>query len=176
MSVLSFETERTRLRPTTREDASFLLKLMNTPKWIDFIGDRKIKTIEDAEHYISVKMIPQLNRLGYSNYTVIRKSDEAKMGTCGLYDRDEIDGVDIGFAFLPEFEKKGYAFESASRLLRAGFEDFVLEEIFAITIERNSDSKKLLRKLGLRHVKKMRLKDDPEELLLFRISKEQNST
>lgn len=46
--------------------------------------------------------------------TVIRKLDNVKIGTCGLYDREGIDGVDIGFAFLPEYEKKGFAFENAN--------------------------------------------------------------
>ncbi|WP_348772853.1 GNAT family N-acetyltransferase [Aquimarina sp. MMG016] len=120
----SFETERLLLKPTSEEDASFIVELFNTPKWIKNIGDRDVKSIDDAIEYIKSKMTPQLKKLGYSNYTVIRKSDGVKLGTCGLYDRDGLDGIDIGFAFLPQYEKKGYAFESASKILEVGINIF----------------------------------------------------
>lgn len=170
---LTFETERTLIRPTILEDASFLLDLMNSPKWHEFIGDRHVHSIAEAKKYIKERMLPQLQRLGYSNYTVIRKSDRVKIGTCGLYDRDQLEGVDIGFAFLPAFEKQGYAYESTFRLLQAAFDDFGLNEVFAITIDRNADSKKLLKKLGLIYKKTFHMSNDPEELLLYQISKTQ---
>lgn len=94
-----FETERLILKPTSEEDAAFIFELLNTPKWIKYIGDRNIKTIENARDYIEAKILPQLKRLGYSNYTLISKLDNCKIGTCGLYDRDGLIGVDIGFAF-----------------------------------------------------------------------------
>ena len=93
----SFETDRLYLRPTTVVDASFIMELLNTPKWIKYIGDRNIKSVADAALYIENKMLPQLEELGYSNYTVIRKSDLQKIGSCGLYNRKGIDGIDIGF-------------------------------------------------------------------------------
>ena len=102
----SFETERLFIRPTTTIDSYFILELFNSPKWIENIGDRNIKSLEDASNYIEKNMISQLQRLGYSNYTVIRKSDNVKIGSCGLYDREGLDGIDIGFAFLPEYKKK----------------------------------------------------------------------
>jgi len=79
-----FETERLILKPTSIEDAEFIFELLNTPKWIKYIGDRNIKTIENARGYIKTKMLPQLRKLGYSNYTLIRKADNCKIGTCGL--------------------------------------------------------------------------------------------
>lgn len=173
MARLSFETERTLLRPTSVEDAPFLFELMNTPKWLKYIGDRHIGSVLDAEEYVKVKMFPQLEKLGYSNYTVIRKIDKLKIGTCGLYDRDGMDGVDIGFAFLPQFEKQGFAFESAKRILQAGFEEFGLSEIKAITIIQNIDSQNLLQKLGLTFVENFNMENDIEDLLLYQISKKQ---
>ena len=73
-----FETDRLLLRPTLVEDAEFILRLMNTPKWLKYIGDRQVRSVPDAEKYIKTKMQPQLDRLGFSNYTVIRKSDQKK--------------------------------------------------------------------------------------------------
>ena len=117
-----FETERLILKPASEEDASFIFELFNTPKWLQYIGDRNVKTVEDARDYIKTRMVPQLERLGYSNYVVIRKTDNCKVGTCGLYDREGLEGIDIGFAFLPEYEKKGYAFEGAIELQHVAFE------------------------------------------------------
>jgi len=105
-----FETERLIIKPTSEKDGEFIFELLNTPKWIEFIGDRNVKSVEDAKEYIQNKMTSQLERLGYSNYTLIKKPDGVKIGTCGLYDREGLEGIDIGFAFLPEYEKKGYAY------------------------------------------------------------------
>lgn len=162
-----FETERLILRPTTEIDTSFIFELLNTPKWIKYIGDRNIKTFKDAEAYIKNKMMPQLEKLGFSNNTIIRKSDGVKIGTCGLYDREGIDGVDIGFAFLPEFEKKGYAFESTNKLKEIAINDFNISKISAITLKENIDSQNLLIKLGLHFEKIVKLPNDKVELLLF---------
>ncbi|MBK8878473.1 MAG: GNAT family N-acetyltransferase [Haliscomenobacter sp.] len=164
---LSFETDRLFLRPTTEKDAVFLLELLNSPTWLEYIGDRKVYTLEDARGYIQSRITPQLERLGYANYTLVRKADRMKIGLCGLYDREGLDGVDLGFALLPAFEKQGYAFEAARKLLEAGTLFFHIPEILAITTQLNHNSQKLLKKLGFRFVKTIRMANDPEELLLF---------
>ena len=142
----SFETKRLKLKPCSKEDAPFLLELLNTPKWIKYIGDRKIRSIADAEEYIENKMTPQLKKLGYSNYIVIRKSDGKKLGTCGLYDREGFDGIDIGFAFLPQYERNGYAYESAHKMMEVAKKHFKIDHISAITTKENIVSQKLLEK------------------------------
>jgi len=165
-----FETERLLFRPTTEIDAAFILELVNTPKWIKNIGDRKVHSVDDAKNYIKTKMIPQFEKLGYSNYTVIRKGDKIKLGTCGLYNRYGIDGVDVGFAFLPQYEKKGYAFECTSKLLQVAIDDFKIKKISAITIKENIASQKLLEKLGLEFKKEVKIPSDDEELLLYELN------
>ncbi|WP_343330034.1 GNAT family N-acetyltransferase [Polaribacter staleyi] len=169
MKYKSFETERLIIQPTSDSDAEFILALLNTPKWLTYIGDRNIKTVEDAKEYIKEKMVPQLERLGYSNYTLVRKQDHQKIGSCGLYDREGLEGIDIGFAFLPEYEKKGFAFEAANRLKNAAFNDFKITSIGAITSKENTSSQKLLEKLGLKLVGTTQLPDEEEELLLYKI-------
>lgn len=171
MKFKSFETERLIVRPTSDIDAKFILKLLNTPKWIKYIGDRNIKTIENAREYIIEKMIPQLERLGYSNYTLIRKLDNQKIGICGLYDREGLEGIDIGFAFLPEYEKMGFAFEASNRIKNAAFDEFGIETISAITTKDNISSQKLLEKLGLQLTGTIQLPNENEELLVFKINK-----
>ena len=169
MKYKSFETERLIIRPTSESDSEFIFELLNTPKWLKYIGDRNIKTVEDAKDYIKKKMISQLQRLGYSNYTLIRKQDNQKIGTCGLYDRDGLDGIDIGFAFLPEYEKKGFAFESSNKLKEVAFSEFDIKVISAITTKDNISSQKLLEKLGLKFIETTKIPNDDEELLLYKI-------
>ncbi|MFD2513460.1 GNAT family N-acetyltransferase [Pontibacter locisalis] len=166
----SFETERLIIRPTAYEDASFIYELLNTPKWLQFIGDRKVNSLKDAEAYIKNRMMPQLERLGYSNYTIIRKSDGVKLGTCGLYDRVGLDGIDIGFAFLPQYEKNGYAFEAANKIKEAAFSCFNIDQICAITTKENTASQKLLEKLGLKYITMVKIPNDEEELLLYQLN------
>lgn len=164
-----YETERLILKPTTEQDAQFVFELLNMPKWIQNIGDRNINTVEDAKEYIVQKMLPQYKKLGFGNYTIIRKSDGIKMGSCGLYDRKGLEGVDIGFAFLPNFEGKGYAFESANKIIEIGIHQFGLTQISAITSKENKASQRLLGKLGLRYKGLITLPNDNEELILYQI-------
>lgn len=174
MNYKTFETERLLLQPTSVKDASMIYKLLNTPKWLQYIGDRNIKTVTEAKKYIEKRMLPQLHRLGYGNYTVIRKSDKQKIGSCGLYDREGVEGVDIGFAFLPQYEQKGYAFEAASCILHAAFYEFNIQTVQGYTTKQNYGSQKLLEKLGLLKKGTVTLPDDDEEILLYKIEKVQD--
>ncbi|MGV6830537.1 MAG: GNAT family N-acetyltransferase [bacterium] len=171
MSYKTYETERLYLRPTQEEDAPFILELLNTPKWIQFIGDRKVHTEEDAANYIKERMLPQLERLGFSNYTVILKSDGTKIGTCGLYDREGLEGIDIGFAFLPAFEGRGFGYESSIKMKELAFNELEITTIRAITSKGNIASQKLLKKLGLVRTGTTILPDEDEELFVYQIDK-----
>lgn len=171
MKNTSIETPRLILKPTDEEDAAFILQLFNTPKWKEHIGDRKVHTVEEAKQYIAQKMTPQLERLGYSNNTVILKETGEKIGVCGLYDREGLEGVDIGFAFLPYFEKKGFAFEAAQKLIEVGFNSFGIVKILAITTHQNTASQKLIERLGFTFVEVVRIPNDPEELRLYELLK-----
>ncbi|TYP71637.1 RimJ/RimL family protein N-acetyltransferase [Aquimarina intermedia] len=168
----TFETERLILRLTELEDAPFILELFNSPKWIQFIGDRNLRTIEQAEKYIAERMRAQLAHHDFSNYTVIRKEDQVKLGNCGLYDREGVDGIDIGFAFLPQYEGKGYAFEAANELKEQAFNRFQLPELHAITDKDNTGSQRLIEKLGLRFNRYITLPDETEEIMLYSLIKD----
>jgi len=164
-----YETERLMLKPTSEEDAEFILELLNSPKWLKYIGDREVRSVESARDYIRTKMLPQLDRLGYSNYTLSRKSDGVKIGTCGLYDREGLNGIDIGFAFLPEYEGHGYAYESADKIKNLAFDEFGIKELKAITTKENHSSQKLLEKLGFNLDGTVSIPNDEKELLLYKI-------
>ena len=162
-----FETERLLLRPTNLDDANFVYTLMNSPKWIKYIEDRDIHSIDDAKVYIKNKMFPLLERSGYSNYTMITKEGQNKIGSCGLYDREGIDGVDIGFAILPNYEGQGFGYEAASKVLESARDVFSLKKISGITIPSNIPSQKLLEKIGLSHTKN--LDWNGEEIMLYEL-------
>lgn len=165
----SFETSRLILKPTTEEDAPFIFELFNSPKWLKYIGDKNIRTVENAKEFIKTKITPQFEKLGYGNYTIVRKDDSVKLGTCGLYDRDGLVGVDIGFAFLPQYEKKGYAFEASNKLKLFGIKEFGLQTIKGITKKNNVASQELLKKLGLHYSNTVILPNETEELLVFKL-------
>ncbi len=163
----ALETERLIIRSTQLDDADIILANLNTPKFLQFVGDRKVRTLEAAEKYIEERILPQQKRLGYSNFIIIRKEDKAKLGVVGLYDREGLEGLDIGFGLLPENEGKGYAYEAANCLMNWAKKEMNIKKIKGITVEENLASRKLLEKLGLMFIKKFYLKGDPDELMLF---------
>jgi RimJ/RimL family protein N-acetyltransferase len=169
-NVKTIDTSRLILQQSNIKDAAFFLELLNTTKWLLYIGDRNVHSIKDAEKYITERMLPQFNELGYGNYTVIRKTDGIKIGSCGLYNREGVDGVDIGFAFLPTYESLGYAFESAQALLNISKNKLKLSKISALTTEENLQSQRLIEKLGLKFIKKIKIPNDSETLRLYTIT------
>ena len=171
--VKQFQTERLFLKPTSEEDALFIFQLYNSPKWLKNIGNRNVHSEDDGRRYIPAKMLPQLQRLGFSNFTVIRKADGLKIGGCGLIDREGLEGIDLGFAFLPEYEKQGYALEAALEIKRAACEDFNLKRILAITSEENFSSQKLLEKLRFKYKELVKIPGEEMQLFLYECHLEQ---
>ena len=169
MKPKALETTRLYLTPTSIKDAALFLELLNTPKWLKYIGDRNVKTLDAAKTYIQDRVRPQFERLGYGNYTLSLKEDGSKIGCCGLYDREGLEGVDIGFSLSHQFEQKGYGYEAAAIVRDMGFEQFNLANIGAITVPENRASIALLKKLGLEFIKTINLENDPQELRYYEI-------
>ena len=162
------ETKRLILSEMSIEDAPFLYDLVNDSAWIKFIGDRGIKTIADAENYLSTKIIPSYNKNGFGFYLISTKDENLPVGISGLIDRDGLEYVDVGFALLPDFRGKGYAFESTKAILNFAKNTLQLDPIIAITNLDNLKSSQLLERLGLKFDKIIQLGDDPEKCRLFR--------
>lgn len=166
----TYETERLIIKLVDIDDAEFLLKLLNTEKWLKNIGDRNVHNLEDAQEYVREKNLPQIERLGFGNAVVILKSNNEKIGTVGLYDREGIDGVDIGFAFLEEYEGKGYAYEAAKKIMDVGTNEFDIKKVSAITLPENFSSIKLIEKLGLKFKEVVKIPNDTEDLNLYELN------
>ena len=165
MKVL--ETERLTLRWLAADDAPFIVELLNDPAWLRFIGDRHVRSIDDALAYMLKGPMAMYARFGFGLYVTERKSDGVSMGMCGLIKRDGLDDVDIGFAFLPEFYGQGYAEEAAAAVMAYGKTTFGLRRIVGITIRDNASSIKLLEKVGLKFERVMQMSGDDEEIMLF---------
>ena len=162
------ETERLVLRRLTADDAEFMLGLVNEPSWLRFIGDRGVRTLEEARRYILDGPVDMYERLGFGLYATTLKEDEsAPIGICGLVKRDGLEDVDIGFALLPGFWGKGYAYEAASAVMAWAKSVVGLNRIVAITSIDNESSARLLEKIGLRFERMVRLKEGGEEVRLF---------
>ena len=166
----TYETERLIIKLVDIDDAGFLMKMVNTEKWLKYIGDRNIHNLGDAEKYVKEKNLPQIERLGFGNCVVILKSNNEKIGTVGLYDREGIEGVDIGFAYLEAYEGKGYAYEAARKIMDVGINEFGINKISAITLPTNESSIKLIEKLGLKFKKVVRVPNDDEDLNLYEMN------
>lgn len=160
----TYETERLILRPMSAEDRDFVFELYNRPKFIQHIGNRNVNTVEDAEAYILNRFAPQIERLGYGNYLLVTKDSNEKIGAVGIFEREGLDVVDIGYSLLEEFEGKGYAFEGAQKVKSIGMDDFGLSKISAIISKENVSSQKLIEKLGLKFKKYVTLPGETEEL------------
>ena len=165
MKVL--ETDRLILRWLSTDDAAFILELLNEPSFLQYIGDKGVRTLEDARNYILNGPVDMYARLGFGLYLTELKESGSPLGICGLIKRDGLEDVDIGFAFLPRFWAKGYAYESAAAVLAYAKDVLGLKRIVAITSPDNHASGRLLEKLGLRFERMMRLSEDAEEVRLF---------
>lgn len=165
MTVL--ETQRLSLRELTSDDAQFILKLLNEPSFLRYIGDKQARNLEDARQYILNGPVASYERNGFGLYVVELKESYTPIGMCGLLKRLELPDPDIGFAFLPEFWSQGFAFEAAATLLQDARERLKLERILAITSLDNDASIKLLQRLGFRFDGVITLAAGREQVKLF---------
>lgn len=167
MNIL--ETERLLIREIdSAADAEFIFELLNTPKFIQYIGDRGVRSIDEAAAFIEDRYRKSYRDHGYGLYTVELKADELAIGMCGFVRRESLPGPDLGFAFLPEHEGKGYGFESARAVLEHGCDELGFTKVFAITSQDNDVSGRLLGKLGFRF-DRIFTTPEGEDLNLFEI-------
>ena len=161
------ETDRLLLRRLSLEDAGFILGLLNEPSYMLFIGDKGVRTINDARKYILKGPIASYEQFGFGLYLTALKDSGASIGICGLLKRDDLPNVDIGFAFLPQFWSQGYAFEAASAVMTYGRGALGLRRIIAIVSPDNKRSIKLLGKLGFKFERMARWQANGSEVKLY---------
>lgn len=142
------ETKRLLLRRQTVDDAEFILKLVNDPDWLRYIGDRGVCTAEDARAYIEAGCIKMYEKYGFGLYLMELRNERTPLGICGLIKRDLLEDVDLGFALVREHRGKGYAREAATATIAYSRDTLGLDRITAIVAPGNASSVRLLESLG----------------------------
>ena len=163
METSVMNTERLTMKELDLADADFIFELLNTPLWLRFIGNKNIRTKEDAENYIL-----KIQQNPTSHYWVVRLKENAiPIGVVTFKKRDYLEDYDIGFAFLDQFAKKGYAYEASKRL----FDEVKHQhkKIAATVLQDNNNSIQLLKKLGLQHEKEILINNEPVQLFSISI-------
>jgi ribosomal-protein-alanine N-acetyltransferase len=160
------ETPRLRLRRMTTDDAPFILELLNDPGFLTFIGDRGVRTLDDAVRYLQQGPLDSYARHGHGLYLVEPIGDGEPAGMCGLLYREHLQETDIGYAFLPRFRGRGYALEAAAATLDYGRRVLGKTRIIAIVSPGNDASIAVLEKLGMRYEKRMAMPAG-DEVLVF---------
>ena len=161
------ETQRLILRKFTIDDAAFMLELLNTPDWLRFIGDRNVRTLEEAEQYLLNGNIRSYQEYGFGFYVVVIKETQESIGICGIVKREGLEDVDIGFAFFEQFMGMGYGYESSSAVLNYALNDLKIKRIVAIVDPENVVSIALIKKIGMQFEKMIQLSHKDTELMLF---------
>jgi RimJ/RimL family protein N-acetyltransferase len=141
------DTERLRLRTLTLDDAGFYRQVVNVPAFIEYIGDRGIRTLPAARQAIVDGPMAMQRALGHS-LCLVELKDGTPIGMCGLIKRDTLADVDIGYAFMPQYGGQGYATEAAAGVL-AQAASLGIRRVLAITSPGNAASKAVLGKIGM---------------------------
>jgi RimJ/RimL family protein N-acetyltransferase len=165
--MLILVTERLRLRQLTTEDSVFIIELLNSPGWLEFIGERNVKTEMQAITYLENGPLKSYQENGYGLWVVERKGDLLPIGMCGIINRPLLENPDIGFAFLPGFMGAGYAFEIAKAALDHANRILGIPVISAITTPKNIRSIRLIEKLGLTFIRDFCFPKTEEILSLY---------
>lgn len=165
MTIL--ETERLLLRRFSPDDAPFILELLNDPSFLRFIGDKGVRTLEDAKGYILNGPMANYERFGFGLWLVELKATREPLGMCGLLKRNTLPDVDIGFAFLPRFWFQGYAREAAAAVRDYGRDVGGLRRLVAIIDPANKGSIRVLEKTGLHFERMIQFHEGEAESHLF---------
>jgi len=161
------QTERLQLRCFDTQDAEFILELLNDPGWLQHIGDRNVRSTDDARQWISTRLVDVYQRLGFGFWAVHLHDDPTLLGLCGLIKRDTLPEVDVGYAFLPSHRGKGYAREAVIGCLKHGHEVLGLHRILAITSPGNMASQRVLETSGMQLEDRRALAGEERETLVY---------
>jgi [ribosomal protein S5]-alanine N-acetyltransferase len=165
MNVL--QTPRLALRWFGAHDAAVVVELLNDPLWLRFIGERHVRSEDDARAWIESRLVEAYRRQGYGLWAMVRRDDDAVIGMCGFVRRDTLPDVDIGYALLPRFRGQGYVREAAAACLAHGATVLGFRRILAITRPANQRSIAVLQSLGMVLERTAVLGDDDHESLVF---------
>lgn len=154
------ETIRLNIRELSIADAAFVLALTNEPSTIENIGDKGLRSVADAEHFILEGPWTREQKPGYGQFAIELKPGEDLIGVCGILYRAKLDLTDVGFALLPKYWRQGFAFEAASAVMNYAHSVLHVKNIVGLTSENNTASINLLKKLGMSFATMVSMSDD----------------
>lgn len=160
-------TPRLRLRRLTPADAPFIVTLLNDEGFLRYIGDKGVRTLDDARQYIEQGPMASYARDGFGLNLVELRDAATPIGICGVLRREGLDAPDLGFAFMPAYRRHGYAYEAAEAVLEQASTTHRVERVLAITNPENERSIALLERLGFRFERLMHLPNDRRAVRLF---------
>lgn len=161
------ETRRLIIRDLIVDDAEFILGLVNEQSFLENIGDKGVRSLEDARRFIVEGSWASHRDQGFGQFMVELKDGGVPIGVCGILYRDHLEVCDVGGAFLPEFQRCGYGFEAAQAVMEYGRSALGVEKIVGLTSQSNLPSIKLLEKLGMTFEKMIKMSDDDEGTALY---------
>ncbi len=165
--TIVLQTDRLSLRRMSLDDAGFIVELLNDPAFLRFIGDKGVRNSEDARRYIVTGPMDSYQRHGFGLWLVELKGSNRPIGICGLLKRESLADVDLGFAFLPQYRSKGYAYESAAAVMDHARTHLGLRRVVAISNADNTGSHRVLGKIGMGFDRMIRLSADGPEIWLM---------
>ena len=161
------ETERLRLRKLAKDDAAFILELVNDPDWLRHIGDRGVRSLKDASEFIAEGPLASYSSYGYGLWLVELKESSIPIGLCGVLKRKHLEHPDLGYALLPQFRGQGFAIESCRGVLSYARLKLAMSQVLAIVSPANARSIGLLEKLSFVRAGTATMPGQSEEVLLF---------
>jgi ribosomal-protein-alanine N-acetyltransferase len=167
ISMKTLQTSRLIIEPLDTHDAAITMAILNDPDFIAYVGDRGIRSLEDAETYIVDRLLPHYQEHGYGMAAVRRRDNGETIGMCGLVNRDSLNYIDIGYAFLPSARGEGFALEACQAVMEMGQNDVGLDELAAIISPENKASRALAVKLGMALDSMVRLEPGEDEICLY---------
>ena len=166
-AVVAFETARLTLRHQTLDDAAFVLAVLNDPDFLRHIGDRGVRTLDDAKRYLAEGALASYAAHGFGLWLMQRKTDGAALGVCGLVKRPGFEDVDVGYALLPAFRGQGYAREAVAGTLEHARTAYGLTRLIAVVNPDNLPSRRLLELEGFVFECMVRMAPEEPEILLL---------
>jgi [ribosomal protein S5]-alanine N-acetyltransferase len=165
-------SENLELRHLTLDDAAFMLRLLNEPSYIEFIADRKVRSLDDAKQYLEQGPLHGYAQYGLGSLLVVERSTQKPVGIHGLISRPTMPHPDLGYAFVPEAWGKGYATEGGQAVLNWARDEKALSKVCAFTALNHPKSQRVLTRLGFTFVKVMPFGDSSESVAYFERSLE----
>jgi RimJ/RimL family protein N-acetyltransferase len=161
------ETDRLTIRHLTFDDAEFIFSLVNQPPFLQFIGDKGVRNLDDARNYIRNVPMSSYEKYGFGSFCVTLTESGTPIGMSGLIKRDALDRPDIGFAILPQYWRQGYAYEAANAIVEYAKNVHHLDRISGIVNPENEASIGLLTRLGFRFERMVLIGNETKEIQLF---------